>query len=231
MHIAARRALVTWVLSVSQLVMAAPFDVTTAFSLLRERAGLPTLVQREGSFSFTDRVDAKSVVVDARNGFIAWSEPSPVQQFEFALFRGTKKQFVAVLFSLRGERSAPTPPVTQLQAWAIDASTSAITDAPKVVSSVPFLEAFVAASDVAAVGNLDDADVTPWLARVVKLPRQGLTLEVTWAAGALERECATLKSRAPELLCRNIAVLKYSLRRATWSRAAGTFTLEPLPKR
>ncbi|MBL8939609.1 MAG: hypothetical protein JNM69_33920 [Archangium sp.] len=228
---AARRALVAWVVGSSAVAMAAPFDVTTAFSMLRERVALPVLVQREGAFSFTDRPDVKGLAVDAKNGFIAWSEPSPAQQFEFALFRSTKKQFVAVLFSLRGERNAPTPPVTQLQAWTVDASTSAITDAPKVVSSVPFLEAFVAASDVAAVGNLDDADVTPWLARVVKLPRQGLTLEVTWAAGALERECATPKPRAPELLCRNIAVLKYSLRRATWSRTAGTFTLEPLAKR
>ena len=229
MHMAARRALVAWVVGSSAVAMAAPFDVTTAFSMLHERAALPVLVQRDSVFSFSDRPDAKGLVVDAKNGFIAWSEPA--QQFEFAVFRGAKKQFVAVLSSLRGERNGPTPPVTQVQAWSIDSSTNAIADAPKVVSSVPFLEAFVAAPDVAAVGNLDDADVTPWLARVVKLPRQGLTLEVTWAASALERECATGKPRAPELLCRNLAVLKYSLRRATWNRSAATFALDPLPKR
>ncbi len=72
--------------------------------------------------------------------------------------------------------------------------------------------------------NLSDEELTPWLSRVVKLPREGLAVEVTWSAGALERECASTK-RAPELLCRNLAVLKYGARRATWDRASATFKL------
>lgn len=231
MHMAAQGLLVLSMLGVSFVSSAASFDVTTAFTVLHERAALPVLVQHEGASSFSDRPDVKGLVVDVKNGFIAWSEAAPAQQFEFAVFRGAKKQFVAVLSSVRGERTGPTPPTTQVEAWVIDPSTNAVTEAPRAVSSVPFLEAFVAAPDVGAVGNLDDADVTPWVSRIVKLPRQGLTLEVTWAAAALERECSTPKSRAPEVLCRNLAVLKYSQRRVTWNRATMTFTLEPLPRR
>lgn len=217
------------VLGLASVSFASGFDVTTAFSALRQPAGLPTLRESAGTFAFTDRPGATSLVVDRKNGFIAWSEGE--RQLEFAVFRTSKRESVAVLSSVQGNRGGPTPPVTRLEAWTVEPTSGSTSPASRVVSSVPFLEAFVAPADEAAVHNLDDQDLAPWIARVVKLPRQGLTIEVTWAVSALERECATPGARAPELLCRNVAPLKYGLRRATWDRASATFTLVPLPKR
>ncbi len=200
---------------------AAPFDVTTAFGLVHARAGLPALVEKGGHFSLDGRVET-SVTVDTKNGFLSWTEGDA--RVEFAVFRTSKKTFVAVRSSVEGKPGGTEPQRVRFEAWTVDPLSKDVTDAPKVVASVPFLEAFVAEADVPVLPNLSDEELTPWLSRVVKLPREGLAVEVTWSAGALERECASTK-RAPELLCRNLAVLKYGARRATWDRASATFKL------
>lgn len=175
-------------------------DVGAALKLLEKPAGLP---------------ETKEQLVLER-GFASWREGSVSS--ELALFAAGKGAVVAVLAQLDAPKGGPSS--ARLRAWRLRGTE--VSEAPEVLAKLPGLGAFVAPDDVALVPNLTDEDVTPWVTRVVKL--RGAEVEVHWLAAALERECAKgREAQAPELLCRNVAALKYASRRVKWQPACACF--------
>lgn len=214
------RALWVGLISVSLQAEAASFDVVAAFTLLHQRAGLPTLAERRGQFSLLDRPGVE-VRVDRKNGFMSWTEGE--RHVAFAVFRTAKKTFVAIRSTVEGTPGGETSLATTFDAWSIDPTTKAIDDAPEVETSLPSVAAFVDREDAAGIAQLTKEDVAPWLSRVVRLPREGLTVEVSWSTEALARDCGSDDRKAPELLCTQLTALKFGVRRATWNRATATF--------
>lgn len=228
------RALAALVAVVAVSAQAAPsFDVVSAFSLLARDASLPALKDDAGTWKLEGRPGAMALVVDKKNGFISWREDADGGKSvatEFAVFRTAKKDFIAVRSVLESPKDGARAPASSLKAWRIDPATSTVAEESKALAALPWLEGFVAAEDVRYLPNISDEDLAPWVARVVKLPRVGLTAEVRYASAALERECAAKQSSAPPVLCKNVAALKYAVRQATWDRASASFKLVK-PKR
>jgi len=203
----------------------ARFDVLAARELLASSAELPSVAQRAGAWT-VERPGAKRVVVDLKKDWLSWTEDTTVRWVtnELTLLPTAGDDVIALYSRVDAPQDGQRAPTVTLRAWRVTPATRAFTETTEPFAELPPLADFVAKADAAKVAELPEADVTPWVVRVVELPHGGATAHVHYSAFALEMDCDKGKRRAaPALLCRNVAALKYGARQGTWDRATASF--------